>query len=296
MRNLNPDQLLTFVTVVDREGFTNAAKALNLTQPAISLQIRELEARVGVPLLIREGRKPRLTAAGEALLDRARRILSEHEAALAVMRRLRTNAAGEVRLGLTPGTLAYLAGPALRALKAENPTLQLSVSVAGSPDLAQLVQENALDLAIVAMPVDLTDLRATRVLSDPLVAILPDGGADLPDAATPQFLAEQPMVTEPRFANLRSMIAGWFAAERLEPHRAMQVDTLESIRSAVAAGLGAAIVPRMVVSDCPAHIRILPISPPIERELVMIERTDASKRTPAAAMVRQALLGLAAGS
>lgn len=293
MRNLNPDQLLTFVTVVDREGFTNAAKVLNLTQPAISLQIRELEARVGLPLLIREGRKPRLTAAGEALLDRARRILSEHEAALVVMRRLKTNAAGEVRVGLTPATLAYLAGPTLRALKAGNPTLQLSVSVAGSPDLAQLVQENALDLAIVAMPVDLTDLRSTPVLSDPLVAILPDGGADLPDVATPQFMAEQPMVTEPRFANLRSMIAGWFAAERLEPHRAMQVDTLETIRSAVAAGLGAAIVPRMVVGDRPAHIRIVPISPPIERELVMIERIDGPGHNPAVAMVRQALLGLA---
>lgn len=289
MRNLNPDQLLAFVTVVEREGFTNAAKALNLTQPAISLQIRELEARFGLPLLIREGRRPRLTGAGEALLDRARRILDEHETALAVMRRLKTNAAGEVRLGVTPGTLAYVAGGTIRTLKAAHPTLQLSVTVDGSPDLAQFVRDNALDLAILALPVDLTELAAEKLVVDPLVAILPDDGADLPDVATPQFMAEQPMVTEPRFANLRSMIAGWFAAERLEPQRIMQVDTLETIRSAVAAGLGAAIVPRMVVSDGPAHIRVLPIRPAMGRELVVVERSDRGERSQALDLVRSAL-------
>ena len=97
------------------------------------------------------------------------------------------------------------------------------------------------------------------------------------------------MVTEPRFANLRSMIAGWFAAERLEPYRAMQVDTLETIRSAVAANLGAAIVPRMVVSDQPANIRILPIHPPMSRELVIVERADNTTRSQAHNLVRSAL-------
>lgn len=289
MRNLNPDQLLAFVTVVDREGFTNAAKALNLTQPAISLQIRELEARVGIPLLVRDGRRPRLTPAGEALLDRARRILDEHDQALAVMRRLKTIAAGEVRLGMTPGTLTYVAGPTVRALRSTHKTLQLTVTVAGSPDLAQLVRDNAVDLAILALPVDLTELVASKLVDDPLVAILPDSSADLPEVATPQFMAEQPMVTEPRFANLRSMIAGWFAAERLEPYRAMQVDTLETIRSAVAANLGAAIVPRMVVSDQPANIRILPIHPPMSRELVIVERSDNTARSQAHNLVRSAL-------
>lgn len=289
MRNLNPDQLLAFVTVVEREGFTNAAKALNLTQPAISLQIRELEARVGLPLLVRDGRRPRLTAAGEALLDRARRILDEHESALVVMRRLKTNATGEVRIGMTPGTLAYVAGPTIRALKGSHPTLQLTVTVGGSPDLAQFVRDNTVDLAILALPIDLTELVAARLVEDPLVAILPDNGADLPEVATPQFMSEQPMVTEPRFANLRSMIAGWFAAERLEPQRIMQVDTLETIRSAVAAGLGAAIVPRMVVGDRPPHIRVLPLEPAISRELAVVTRADAPAPSDALEIVRDAL-------
>lgn len=293
MRNLNPDQLLAFVTVVDREGFTNAAKALNLTQPAISLQIRELEARVGLPLLVREGRRPRLTAAGEALVDRARRILDAHDSAMAVMRRLKTNATGEVRLGITPGTLTYVVAPTIRALKTNHPTLQLSVTVAGSPDLAQLVRDGTLDLAVLALPVDLGELVAERLIVDPLVAILPDTGSDLPDVATPQFMAEQPMVTEPRFANLRPMIAGWFAADRLEPQRIMQVDTLETIRSAVAAGLGAAIVPQMVVADHPVHIKVLPIEPPMARELAVIERADATQRSQAFNLVRTAFFNAA---
>lgn len=289
MRNLNLDQLQTLRRVVELGNFSAAARALNLTQPAISLQIRELEARVGIPLLVRDGRRPRLTPAGEALLDRARRILEEHDQALAVMRRLKTIAAGEVRLGMTPGTLTYVAGPTVRALRSTHKTLQLTVTVAGSPDLAQLVRDNAVDLAILALPVDLTDLVASKLVDDPLVAILPDSSADLPEVATPQFMAEQPMVTEPRFANLRSMIAGWFAAERLEPYRAMQVDTLETIRSAVAANLGAAIVPRMVVSDQPANIRILPIHPPMSRELVVVERSDNTARSQAHNLVRSAL-------
>lgn len=290
MRNLNPDQLLAFVTVVEREGFTNAAKVLNLTQPAISLQIRELESRIGVPLLIRDSRKPRLTAAGEVLLDRARRILAEHDAALAVLRRVKTNSTGEVRLGLTPATLTYLAGPIVRRLKADHPTLNLSVTVAGSPDLAQLVRDNSLDLAILALPVDLADLVTTSIVVDPLVAILPSHASEIPDVATPQFMAEQPMISEPRFVNLRAMIAGWFASERLEPQRVMQVDTLDTIRSAVAAGLGVAIVPNIVVRDRPSDIKILPLKPAMSRELVMVQRMDARSGDAALDKVRAALM------
>jgi DNA-binding transcriptional LysR family regulator len=291
MRNLNPDQLLAFVTVVEQGGFTSAAKVLNLTQPAVSLQVRELETRCGVTLINRESRRLRLTDAGEDMLDRAKRILSEHDAALAVMRRHQTKAVGELRVGLTLGTLTYMAAGTLRQLRRKHPTLMLNVRVAGSPDLAQMVRDNSVDLAVLALPVDLAELTATTFLRDRLVAIIPDIGVDLPATATPQFMAEQPLVSEPRYVNLRAMIADWFAAERVEPQRVMQVDTLEAIRSAVAAGLGAAIIPELVVRERPAGVAVLPLKPAMAREWAVVQRKD-KVADKAMGMVRDAFLAM----
>jgi DNA-binding transcriptional LysR family regulator len=225
------------------------------------------------------------------MLDRAKRILSEHEAALSVMRRHQTKAVGELRVGLTLGTLTYLAAATLRQLRKKHPTLRLNVRIAGSPDLAQMVRDNTVDLGVLAMPVDTADLVVTTFLKDRLVAIIPDLGTDLPATATPQFMAEQPLVSEPRYVNLRAMVADWFAAERVEPQRVMQVDTLEAIRSAVAAGLGAAIVPELVVRERPAGVAVLPLKPPMVRDWAVVQRKDKPS-DKALVMVRDAFLAM----
>ena len=101
MRSLNLDQLRALLEVVERGSFSAAARHLHLTQPAISLQIRELERRFGVQLIERLGKQAHATVPGQALVAVARRIFEECEHADAVMRRFCDGWIGHVRVGTT---------------------------------------------------------------------------------------------------------------------------------------------------------------------------------------------------
>src|SRR5687767_3841420 len=99
MRGLNPDQLRALTEVVELGSFTAAARRLNLTQPAISLQIRQLEERLGLTLVERLGKRAYATAPGRELVEHAQRMAREADAALAAMRRYHEGWLGRVRVG-----------------------------------------------------------------------------------------------------------------------------------------------------------------------------------------------------
>jgi DNA-binding transcriptional LysR family regulator len=101
VRGLNFDQLRTLLEVVEQGSFSAAARRLNLTQPAISLQIRELERRFGVRLIERLGKQAHATVPGRELVEAARRILRECDHADAAMRRFREGWTGRVHVGMT---------------------------------------------------------------------------------------------------------------------------------------------------------------------------------------------------
>src|SRR5437016_2512783 len=128
MRGLNVDQLRTLVEVVELGSFSAAARRLNLTQPAVSLQIRELEARCGVKLVDRVGKQAIATAAGDELIEHARRIGAEAERALSAMRRHKDGHLGRVRVATGPTALAYLLPPVLQDLRAQHPQIDLIVT------------------------------------------------------------------------------------------------------------------------------------------------------------------------
>ena len=118
MRNLNLDQLQALVEVVELGSISAAAKRLNLTQPAVSLQIRELEGRLGMPLLRRAGRQATPTSAGRELADHARDIFDTTRRALTVVRRHKDGSLGRVRIGSGNAALRYLLLPVLKRLRA----------------------------------------------------------------------------------------------------------------------------------------------------------------------------------
>src|SRR6185312_13928411 len=105
MRNLNLDQLRSLIEVVESGSFTEAAKRLHLTQPAISQQIRELEKRCGMPLVERVGKRALATPAGQELIIHGQRIMADAEHALAAVRDHKAGAAGRVHIGTGPTAL-----------------------------------------------------------------------------------------------------------------------------------------------------------------------------------------------
>ena len=114
MRSLNLDQLRAFVEVVERGSFTAAAKELNLTQPAVTHQVQELERRFDVPLVERFGKRAHLTQAGEKLIEHARHLLDEDARTRASMRRFYDGWLGRVRIGTSVTMLMYALPPILQ--------------------------------------------------------------------------------------------------------------------------------------------------------------------------------------
>src|SRR5262245_8920169 len=117
MRNLNLDQLQALTKVIELGSFSAAARSLNLTQPAISLQIRELEQRLGVMLVERVGKRAHATAAGRDLIQHAQRLLREAEEAGVTMRRHREGWLGRVRFSANEIFCTYLLPRVVRALR-----------------------------------------------------------------------------------------------------------------------------------------------------------------------------------
>ena len=154
MRSLNLDQLRTLIEVIEHGSFSAAARRLNLTQPAVSLQVRELERRFGVRLIERMGRQAHATAPGRELAEAARRIFRECEHAEAAMRRFRDGWIGRVHIGATNTAMMYDLPPVLRRLRLDHPGIELHITNMPTRDSVEHVLQNKIDLALVTLPVD----------------------------------------------------------------------------------------------------------------------------------------------
>ena len=291
MRILNPDQLRSLVAVVESKSFSAAARRLNLSQPAVSIQIRELEKRFGVSLVERLGKQIHATPPGRDLIDAARFVLQACEDAEAVMRRYREGWMGRVRIGTTNSALTHLLPPVLRKLSTDYPGIELHVTNLPTPESADGIRQSRIDIAIVTLPVDKSQLKITPLLTERMVAVIPSGWDDIPDLVTPAYAVRQPLLMEHTRAALPGLIMEWLRSEGLVPRVPMHLGTLEALKSAAAANLGMAIVPEMVLGSRERNLVVRKLSPPLKRTIALIEHH--SKETSAALeIVRKALLAL----
>ncbi|AWB07275.1 LysR family transcriptional regulator (plasmid) [Azospirillum humicireducens] len=291
MRGLNLDQLITFATVVEHGGFTEAASRLGLTQPAVSMQIRNLEERFGVRLVERVGKRALPTAAGRDLLPFIRRIRDEVEAASTAMGRHRAGQAGRVRIGTGATACIYRLPPILTALRAAHPGLEIIVVTGNTPDILDAVEAGALDLALVTLPAVRAGLSIEPVCSEDLVCVGPmaaDGEPAAPEGIAPAALADGALILYERGGTMRAVIDGWFMAGGVQPRPSMELGNVEAIKNLVAAGLGRSILPSVTVQGPGDRNRfaVRPLAPPLIRTLGLVLRRDKVPDSGVRAMVR----------
>lgn len=282
MRGLNLDQLLTFATVVEHAGFTEAAARLGLTQPAVSMQIRNLEERFGVRLIERVGKRALPTAAGRDLLPFVHRLRDEAEAAVAHMMSHRAGDVGRVRIGTGATACIYRLPPLLAALRADHPGLEIIVVTGNTPDILDAVEAGTLDLALVTMPAARPGLSIEPVCAEEMVAVdaactVDDGGAALsPAALSPAGAAAGSLILYERGGTMRAVIDAWFVAGGAQPRPAMELGNVEAIKNLVAAGLGRSILPAVTVAGAGDRERfaVRPLTPPLTRTLGLALRRD----------------------
>jgi DNA-binding transcriptional LysR family regulator len=274
MHRLNLDQLGTFLAVMERGSFSAAAEQLRLTQPAVSLQIRQLEKRFGTPLIERVGRTARPTAAGTELLAHAERIDAAVAGALEAVGRHASGTMGRVRLGTGATACIFLLPPLLGALRRKHPGLAITVTTGNTADIVRGIEDNLIDVGLVTLPASGRMLEITAVLDDAFVAISPRDMA-LPDRLAPQAFADLPVLLFEPGGNTRRLVDSWFgrAGVRLDP--VMALGSVEAIKEMVAAGLGCAVLPGMAIPQQQgAAFRTHALSPPLRRQLAVVVRRD----------------------
>src|SRR5579859_2290256 len=171
MRGLSFDQLDTFAAVVELGSFSAAAARLNLTQPAISFQIRQLERRLGLRLIERLGRRVQPTPAGVELLPYIRRIDEAAASAIEAMAYRTQGIVGRVRLGTGATACIYLLPPLLSDLRRRFPLLQILVRTGNSPEILRALEDNSLDVALVTLPASGRMFDVEKLIDDEIVAV-----------------------------------------------------------------------------------------------------------------------------
>lgn len=270
-------QLRALVEVARRGSFSRAAEALRLTQPAISMQVRQLEDMLGQPLLERVGKRAFATRAGEILIAHAGRAFAELDAAAAELAALRGARAGRVRIGTGATASIYLLPKLLRELRRRHPEIELAVITGNAADMVKAVIENAVDLAVATLPVRGRELSAAPFYCDRLVAIAPpDPAWRRRRRATPSELAAHPLILYERGGAIRDVMDGWFARGGAVPRVAMEVGNAEATKRLVGAGLGLSIISAVAVRDevRAGALTAIELSPPLDRRIGIVRRRD----------------------
>ena len=294
MRCLNLDQLRTFVEVIERHSFTAAAKELNLTQPAVTLQVQALERLFNLALVARIGKRVSLTQAGERLIEHARQLLDKDSLARQDMRRF-VGELGRVRIGTNMTVLIYVLPPILRRLKTDYPQLEINLKEGVTSTTLQMLRTNALDLGLCSLPVEDPAFETTPLFDDELVAILPAKLNGVPKKVTPAFLSRCPLILGDEDSALRRTVTDWLALTGGPPPKpVMEFDHVEAIKSIVAVGLGASLVPRLSLGTghvSAADMLVRPLNPPVSRPIRLV-RLRGRRSTEGVELVFAALLAL----
>ncbi len=240
--------LRCFLAVAEQRHFTRAARELGLAQPSVSSQVRRLESELGSELFHRMKGNVTLTPAGEALLPFARRILADVDAASSELRESATQVRGRLSIGATPSLAATLVPPVLARFHAVYPAVDLALREAGSGDLVAALEEGALDVALVILPVRHDVLETQPLLREELVLAL---ARTHPLAKRRTIsvadLRDVPLVMFREGYDLRNATEAACRAAGFAPTFAVVGGEMDGVLRLTAAGLGAAIVPSLVV-------------------------------------------------
>ena len=233
-------QLRAFLAIAEAKTFTAGAKLVNVTQAAISMQIRQLEEEVGLQLFTRTPRRVILTEAGEYLLERARKILREHDSAVAEIAELGGVEHGRLRIGSASAEFATLQLPhILQSIKEKYPNAELSVSAGTSQTLVEKIMHGDLDIAFVSLPVENPSITTDLLFSDEIVAIAhPDHPLANKRSISPAVLAREKLILGERGGNTRRMIDDFFSSANLTPNVIMELSRQEAINQMVENNLG----------------------------------------------------------
>jgi DNA-binding transcriptional LysR family regulator len=242
MKDATVRQLQIFEAVARTLSFSRAAEVLRLTQPAVSMQIRQLEHFAGVPLFERSGRRLRITDAGEELVGHARAVLKALEAADQAFDSLKGLRGGRVRLAVV-STAKYFAPRLIARFLKTHPDVRIELQVDNRDATIRTLAANEVDLALMGRPPGELDLVATPFAEHPHVIIAPPGHPLAKGGpADVEALAAEVFLVREVGSGTRLFMERFFQQGGVPVRVGMEMPSNETIKQAVMAGLGLSFI------------------------------------------------------
>lgn len=236
-----------FVAVAEELNFTRAAARLHTAQPSLSQQIRDLEAELGTPLLLRSKRHVELTPAGQVFLDEARLVLAQAQRAIVLARHAAGPPASRLSIGFVPSAEVKVFPRVLPMMRAQFPRTELSFHSLTTAEQIEALLNKSIDIAFLRGPLSHPLLTSEAVMNERLVVVLP---ADSPLAAcehiAPQALATTDFVhvnAEQAGQSLYAAVQAWLQRNHLERRVTQEVHNVLTLLSVISMGGGVTLLP-----------------------------------------------------
>lgn len=246
MINLTLRQLRYFEALTQHGHFGRAAEACSVTQPALSVQIKELEEALGVALFDRTGRQLRLTSFGETFARRARQVLRSVDELGDLARASRDGFSGRLRLGVIPTIAPYLLPQVVSQISSDYPDLDLSIRETQTQNLIRELHSGQLDTAIVALPVSEPDFMETPLFEEEFVLVRHKSDAHSP-VPSPAMLREMQLLLLEEGHCFRDQALSFCNMSQKAPRELLDGSTLTTLVQMVGAGIGVTLIPDMAV-------------------------------------------------
>ncbi len=237
--NVTFRQLRVFAEVARHLSFARAAQVLHLTPPAVTMQVKELESQVGLPLFERQGRAVALTTTGEYFLVYAKRLLATLKDAEDAMARFRKLETGLLTIGMV-STAQYFLPSLLARFRDEHPGVDIRLRVTSNREaLLELLRAGDVDLAVMGRPPSELATRAEPFAAHPLVFVAPaHHPLNAIDRPTARMLEAFPLVVRETGSGTRAAMEHFLRGSRIAPPITMEMSSNETIKQAVIAGMG----------------------------------------------------------
>jgi DNA-binding transcriptional LysR family regulator len=283
--------LRIFEAVARQGSISRAASELHLTQPAVSMQVKQLEDQIGLALIEQIGKRMCLTEAGQELRGRAARIATEMSELSAAMDQFRGLERGVLRLAIV-STASYFLPEIIAGFSQLHPGVRISLQVVNREAVLAALADNRADLAIAGQPPSSADVVARHFMDNPLVVT---ASPSHPRAAAKhiplQDLAQETLVLREPGSGTRATVERYLCEHGIAYRPGCELSSNEAVKQAVKAGLGLGIVPAQTI-ELELQLNRLVVLPvegfPLVRKWFILHRSD--KRLSSAAEVFQAML------
>lgn len=256
MNQITIRHLRYFEALAQHGHFGRAAEACAISQPALSLQMKELEQILGSPLIERGSRQIRLTALGKDFAARARDVLRAVDELANLARASMGTLTGELRIGVIPTVAPYLLPGVIQSLSARFPDLDLRPREAVTQKLVDDLIEGRLDVAIVALPVSEPSLTEHPLFSEEFMLVRAASDADMP-VPNPETLGTMRLLLLEEGHCFRDQALSFCRLSASVPRDLMEGSSLSTLVQMVGAGIGVTLIPQMAV---PVETRTAPVA------------------------------------